>query len=81
MKPKDAGVAGLIDLEKRMKAIKVKSRSFLITGEWTAEQENIIYWAGTRTQTLSVIKIQGPRCEICKNYNEEIFKTMIKYKK
>ena len=43
MKSKEEGGVGLIHLEERVMAIKVKSLGFIIRGKWTKEQENIIY--------------------------------------
>ena len=37
MKPKQQGGAGLLNLENRLLAIKIKSREFLITGKWEVE--------------------------------------------
>ena len=79
MKPKNQGGAGLINLEQRLSAIKVKARGFLISGKWDKEQEIMIYWAGTRTKTLANMEVKGPRCERCDNYNEDTFKLMVKH--
>ena len=68
-------------MEERLKAIKVKAFGFLIEGRWLKEQEIIVYWAGTRTKALSSKEIQGPRCEQCRNYNEETFKILMKHKR
>ena len=61
-------------------AIKVKALSFLIMGNLAKEQENIIYWAGTRTQGFGNYQINGPKCERCWNYSENTFKDMKTHK-
>ena len=80
MKPKEVGGASLINLKERLQAIKIKARGFIITGDWEAEQEPIVYWAGTRTKTLGNMDVEGPRCERCQNYNEITFRHMIQNK-
>ena len=52
----------------------------MIKGNRAKEQENIIYWAGTRTQGLGSYKIKAPKCERCRNYNENTFKVMTTHK-
>ena len=80
MKPKLEGGAGLLNLRERLKAIKIKARGFLITGNWGKEQDTIVYWAGTRNKTLSNRDVKGPKCEHCRNYSEKTFRLMVKHK-
>ena len=62
---KEQGGLGLIDLEKRIKSIKIKSLQFLMTGKRTKEHDILIYWAGSFNKTLGNINIIGPKCENC----------------
>ena len=80
MKSKEEGGAGLIDLRKRLEAIKIKSLQFLITGNYNKEQDILLYWAGTRTMALGNFKLKGPKCENCTNYHNITFSTMLKHK-
>ena len=79
-KKRENGGLGLINLENRIKTIKIKSLQFLITGKWTKEHEILIYWAGTHTFTLGNKNIIGPRCENGTNDYCKTMKLMVKHK-
>ena len=76
MKSKENGGAGLLDVEKRMKTIKVKALQFLLTGIWSKAFDIILYWAGTRLALMSGKTIIGPKAEICNNKYEKTIKTL-----
>ena len=74
------GGLGLLDIRKRLAAIKIKSLKFVITGAWGKEADFIIYWAGTNIQTLSGINPKGPKCEYCINEIGKTIRLMVKNK-
>ena len=78
MKPKEYGGAGLLNLEQRLTAIKIKNLQFLITGDWYKDFDIILYWAGTKNLILSGKMKTGPKCETCTNKYGDIISTMVK---
>ena len=66
-KSKEQGGLGLLDLEKRLNAIKIKSLDFITLNTWPKDFDFIIYWAGTKTLKLANRLAVGPKCENCTN--------------
>ena len=78
--PREQGGLGLLNIEKRLNAIKVKSLDFLTLKIWPKDFDFIIYWAGTKTQKIANRQIVGPKCENCTNIYGKTISKIVKLK-